>query len=137
MPDHAASREAIESLLADEGLFDEAFEALEFVHRTLGKCEDLAKLYQRRVARAPSTRDGTPARLDLDRVLEESAGDKARAQKAVEAAVADDPSEEDALAELARLATANSSWASAADALDGALEKGERICRRRRAPSCG
>jgi tetratricopeptide (TPR) repeat protein len=124
VPDHAASRESLEALLVEEALFDDAFEALEFVHRTLGKSEDLAALYERRVARAPSTRDRTRARLELARVLEESVSDRMRAQKAVEAAVADDPSEEDALAELARLAAANSGWGSAADALDGALERG-------------
>jgi tetratricopeptide (TPR) repeat protein len=125
VPDHVASREALEALLEDAPLFDDAFEALEFVHRTLGKSEDLAKLYERRVARAPSTRDRTRARLDLARVLEESVADRARAQKAVEAAIAEDPSEEDALAELARLATANGAWASAADALGAALEAAE------------
>ncbi len=125
VPDHAPSREALERLLEEDALFDDAFEALEFVHRTLGRSEELAKLYERRVAKAPSTRDRTRARLDMARVLEESVGDRARAQKAVEAAIAEDPSEEDALAELARLATANSGWSSAADALGAALDTAE------------
>ena len=111
VPDHAASREALEGLLDDDALFDDAFEALEFVHRTLGRSEELAKLYERRVARAQSTRDESRARLDLARVLEEMVGDRARAQRAVEAAVAEDPSDEDALAELERLAGVNDGWA--------------------------
>jgi tetratricopeptide (TPR) repeat protein len=122
VPDHAASRQALEVLLEDDALFDDAFEALEFVHRALGRSEDLASLYERRVARAQSTRDRTKARLEFARVLEEMVGDRSRAQRAVEAAIAEDPSEEDALAELARLASANSGWSSAADALGAALE---------------
>ena len=71
VPDHAASREALEGLLDDDALFEDAFDALEFVYRTLGRTEELAKLYERRVARAQSTRDRIRARLDLARVLEE------------------------------------------------------------------
>ena len=54
-------------LLDDDALFDDAFEALEYVLRTLGLSEDLAKLYERRVKRA-RTRDGTaPARASISR----------------------------------------------------------------------
>jgi len=120
--DHAPSRAVMEKLLEDDGLFDDAFDALEQVLRTLGLSEELAKLYERRVNRATGTRDRTHARLALARVLEERVGDKARAQRAVEAAVAEDPSDDEALQELERLATANGgAWAEAADALEGAL----------------
>jgi golgin subfamily B member 1 len=122
VPDHAASREVLEGLLDDTALFEDAFEALEFVHRTLGRTEDLAKLYERRVARATSQGERIRARLDLARVLEETVGDRARAQRAVEAAVAEDPSDEDCLAELERLATVNNGWREAADKLSAALE---------------
>jgi tetratricopeptide (TPR) repeat protein len=122
VPDHAPSRQSLETLLEDDVLFDSAFEALEFVHRSLGRSEDLAGLYERKVTRAGSTRDRTKARLDLARVLEEMVGDRGRAQRAVEAGVLQDPSDEDALAELARLANASGGWASAADALGSALE---------------
>jgi len=122
VPDHAPSRMALEQLLGDDALFDDAFEALETVFRTLGLNEDLAKLYERRVGRATAPRDRTRARLELARVLEESAGDRARAQGAVEAAVADDPSDEEALSELERLAASNGGWAQAADAFAAALE---------------
>jgi tetratricopeptide (TPR) repeat protein len=49
-------------------------------------------------------------------------GDRARAQRAVEAAVAEDAADEDSLAELERLAAANGGWAEAADTLTAALE---------------
>ena len=121
-PDHAASRQALEQLLDDEVLFDDAFDALEFVLRTLGLSDDLAKLYDRRVARAPTGRDRVRARLELARVLEERVGDRLRAQRAVETAVQEEPSDEEALAELERLAEANGGWALAAEVLARALE---------------
>jgi tetratricopeptide (TPR) repeat protein len=122
VPDHAGSREALETLLEDDALFEEAFEALEFVHRALGRSSDLAKLYERRVKRAQTTRDRTRARLELARVREEMVGDREGAQRAVEAAVTEDPSEEDTLKELERLAEANGGWGAAADALAVALD---------------
>jgi tetratricopeptide (TPR) repeat protein len=127
MPDHVASREALEALLDDPTLFDEAFDGLEFVHRSLGKSEELAALYERRIGRADSTEDRTRARLDLAKVLEEMVGDRGRAQKVVEAAIAEDPSDEDALSELARLAAANAGWASATKALAAALASVEEL----------
>ncbi len=122
VPEHVASREALEKLLDDDALFDDAFDALEFVLRTVNANEDLARLYERRVARAQTVRDRTRARLDLARVLEERVGDRRRAQQAVQAAIADDPSDEDTLTELARIAEANGGWADASDALGAALE---------------
>jgi tetratricopeptide (TPR) repeat protein len=121
-PDHGPSRQALEQLLEDDALFDDAFDALEFVLRALGLSEDLARLYERRVNRAQTPRDRSHARLELAKVLEERVGDRARAQRAVEAAVREEPTDEDALAELERLATANGGWAQAADALAAALE---------------
>jgi tetratricopeptide (TPR) repeat protein len=121
--DHGPSRAAMERLLEDDALFDDAFDALESVLRTLGLSEELAKLYERRVTRARSTRDRTHARLALARVLEDQVGDRGRAQRAVEAAVAEDASDDEALLELERLATANGgAWSQAADALGSALE---------------
>jgi tetratricopeptide (TPR) repeat protein len=125
VPDHAPSREALEALLDDDARFEEAFEALEFVHRTLGRSEELAKLYERRVARAQTTHERTRARLDLARVLEELVGDRARAQRAVASAVLEDPSEEDSLVELERLAAAGDAWREAAETLGTALESAQ------------
>jgi tetratricopeptide (TPR) repeat protein len=122
VPDHAASREALEGLLEDGALFDDAFDALEFVHRTVGSGEDLAKLYERKVARAQTTGDRIRARLNLARVLEDTVGDRVRAQRAVEIAMAEDPGDEEALAELERLAAASGNWGQAADRLAAALE---------------
>ena len=122
VPDHAASREVLEGLLDDGALFEDAFETLEFVHRTLGRTEELAKLYERRVSRAQSTRDRIRARLDLARILEEMVGDRARAQRAVEAAVSEEASDEDSLAELERLATINGAWGEAVETLSSALD---------------
>ncbi len=123
VPDHLASRQALERLLEDDALFEDAFEALEFVLRALAMSEDLARLYERRVTRSHSTTERTRARLDLAQVYEERVGDRKRAQRAVEAAIADDPADEDALRELERLAGTNEEWAAAADVLGEALEQ--------------
>jgi tetratricopeptide (TPR) repeat protein len=122
-PEHGPSREATLGLLSDEPLFDEAFDALEMVYRQLSQHEDLAKLYERRVARALGSRDRSRARLELARVLEEQVGDPARAQRVVEDALGDDAADEDALAELERLAARTDGWSRAATALDLALRE--------------
>lgn len=126
VPDHASSREALEKLLdanAETGnaLYEEAFEALEGVYRSASRADDLAKLYERRISRAAGSREQIRARLQLARVLEEEGKDPVRAQKAIEQAVAVDPSDSDVLAELERLAPTNNAWAQAADALATAL----------------
>ena len=123
VPEHVASREALDGLLEDDTLFDDAFDALEFVYRTLGRSEDLAKLYERRVSRAQTIVDRTRARLNLAKVLEDTVGNRSLAQQVVEAAIAEDPSDEEAIAELERLAAVSGSWGKASDALAGALEQ--------------
>jgi tetratricopeptide (TPR) repeat protein len=120
VPSFAPAREALTALLDDEAAFDEAFEALDWAYRKGDEHEELAKLFERKVARAASPRDKVRARLELAKILEEKVGDGARAQASVEAAVVEDPLDADALAELERLA-AGGRWSSAAAALDRAL----------------
>jgi len=126
VPEHANAREAVERLLSEDALFDDAFDTLEGVYRTTNRGEDLARLYERRVERADGIRARTRARLDLARVRENEANDPHGAQRAVEAAVIGDPTETDALIELERLAEKNGGWREAADALARALEGHER-----------
>ena len=126
VPEHAQAREAIERLLADDALFDDAFDTLEGVYRSTNRGEDLARLYERRVDRADGTRAKTRARLELARVRENDANDPAGAQRAVEAALIGDPTDTDSLTELERLAEKNNAWREAADALGRALEAQER-----------
>ncbi len=120
-PEHAVSRAAIEGLLSDEDLFDDAFDALEMVYGALAKNEELASLYEKKVTRANNVRDRSRARLDLAVILEKKVGDAARARKVVEAQIAEDPSDGDALSELERLAAASSGWKEATAALSLAL----------------
>ncbi|CAN5681606.1 hypothetical protein BH11MYX4_BH11MYX4_06670 [soil metagenome] len=125
VPGHDRSRAAVEDLLEVDALFDDAFDTLEGVYRTLERGADLGRLYARRVDRADGVRARTRARLELARVLENEGGDAAAAQKAVESAIVDDPQEESALAELERLADRTGNWSSAADALARALDAQE------------
>ncbi len=121
-PKHAASREAVEKLLSEEALFDEAFDALEWVHRQLGQTEELATLYRRKVERATTVRDRDRARLELARVLEDEVKDDQRAQRVLEEALHDDPADVDVLGEVERLAARNEGgWARASEALERAL----------------
>ncbi len=120
-PDHEPSRLSIEALLDEPLLFDEAFDSLEGIYRPLGRVDDLARLYERRVGRAGSVRERSRARLELARVLEEQVHDPARAQRFAEEAVFEDPSDEAALDELERLAPITSGWREAGDTLERAL----------------
>jgi tetratricopeptide (TPR) repeat protein len=120
-PDHEPSRASIEGLLDEPLLFDEAFESLEGIYRRLGRTDDLARLYERRVGRAGSVRERSRARLELARVLEEQVHDPVRAQRVTEEAAFEDPSDEAALDELERLAPINGGWREAGDTLERAL----------------
>lgn len=130
VPDHEKSRMAVEQLLGESALFDDAFDTLEGVYRSTQRGADLGRLYARRVDRAEGVRGRTRARLDLARVLENEAGDAAQAQRAVESAVAEEPGDAEALAELERLAGVTSNWQSAADALGRALDALDKAARR-------
>ena len=121
-PEHARSRAAIESLLDDDELISEVFDALEIAYDTLGSSADLASLYQRRVDRAKSTDERTRARLDYAGVLETRVGDAVRAQSALATAVLEDPASDESLAELERVAGITGEWRLAVDALSKALD---------------
>ena len=121
-PQHAESRAAVEALLDDDELFDDVFDALELVYDTLGSSRDLASLYQRRVDRAQSADERTRAQLDLAGVIEQRVGDPAQAQSVLAMAVIEDPTSDESLAELERLAAITRAWADAAGALAKSLE---------------
>ena len=121
VPDHGPSGEAALALLDDDALFADAFDVLEGMYRSLGKSEELAKLFERRVARASGPREKIRARLDLARVIEDHVKDAPRAQRTVESALALDPTDVDAMTELERLAPVTGGWKEAADALAQAL----------------
>lgn len=120
--EHAASRAAVEELLSDDALFDDAFDTLEGVYRSTNAGADLARIYARRIDRAETPKDRTRARLELAKVLENEGGNPTSAQRAVETAVEEDPLDQDALSELDRLAEQNGAWREAAGALARALE---------------
>jgi len=122
VPDHEKSRAAVEKLLGDAALFDDAFDTLEGVYRSTNRGADLGRLYARRVDRAEGARGRTRARLDLAKVLENEGADVNAAQRAIEAAVVDDPQDADVLVELERLAERTGNWSTAADALAKALD---------------
>ena len=129
VPDHDKSRTSVEKLLADDALFDDAFDTLEGVYRTTSRGADLGRLYARRVDRAEGVRGRTRARLELARVLENEGADAPAAQRAVEAAVIEDPEDENVLTELERLAEKTRGWPNAADALARALDAADKAAK--------
>ncbi|MBS2012098.1 MAG: tetratricopeptide repeat protein [Deltaproteobacteria bacterium] len=137
VPDHEKSRVAVEALLTDDALFDDAFDTLEGVYRSTGRGADLGRLYARRVDRAEGVRGRTRARLELARVLENEGADAAGAQRAVEAAVNEDPLDADAMSELERLAEKTANWQGAADALAKALDAADKAARKDSSSSLG
>jgi tetratricopeptide (TPR) repeat protein len=123
-PNHTASREALEKLTDEQSLFEEAAEALENVYKSQADYAALAKLYEKRIKFAGTATERVRMRLDLAKVLEDRSNDPKAAQASLEAALSDDPSDVDVLAEIERLAPITGGWASAADALEKAvLEK--------------
>lgn len=121
-PDHEKACETLEKLTEDRDLFEEAATALETVYRTRADYGRLAGLYEKRVSFAEAPLDRLRMRLDLARVLEEQAGDSQRAQRVIEAALGDDPTDTEVLSKLQELATANQQWTEASKALAAALE---------------
>jgi tetratricopeptide (TPR) repeat protein len=124
-PDHEASRLAVEALLPDEALFDDAFDILQSVYRKLSMGDALAGIYERRVERAPSQRDKLLALLELSTVLGTEVGAQDRAQNAAERAVTLDPTDEAAVARLEELALAGGTFQAAQATLAAALEQYE------------
>ena len=128
VPDHKGSREALEGLLDDPQLFDEVAEALEPVYRAQNDHGKLASLFERRIERAVP-RDRTRLRLDLARVLEERANDPKAAQRQVERALKDEPTEYEPFIELERLLPITGEWSHASEVLSGILKSSTELSR--------
>jgi tetratricopeptide (TPR) repeat protein len=126
-PDHAAARAALEKLTDQRELFDEAAEILESVYRAAGDHAALTSLGEKRVGYAEAPADRLRLRLDLARIQEEQCDDPKAAQATIERALADDPTDTDALAELERLAPVNDGWTGAADALEKVVRAREEL----------
>ncbi len=124
-PDHEQARATLEKLTEDRELFEDAASALETVYRARSDYGKLAGLYEKRVSFASTPADRIRMRMDLARVLEDQAGDMARAQRVVEDALRDDPSDAEVLSYLEEIAERNRQWKEATAALVGALEKAE------------
>jgi tetratricopeptide (TPR) repeat protein len=128
VPDHPGARETLESLLDDTDLFEDAAEALEPVYRNANDHAKLASLFERKIDRAPQ-RDRTRLRIDLAHVLEEKATDPKAAQRQIERAFRDDPTEPEIMSELDRLLPITGEWREAADVIASVLDTAENLSR--------
>jgi tetratricopeptide (TPR) repeat protein len=122
VPDHGPSQRTLEGLLDDSDLFPDVAETLEQVYRTLGNATALASIYERKVGRAQGQKERVLARMQLAKVLENDARDSKAAQRAIEAALSENPTDLDVMGELERLAAQNGEFAQASDVLQRALE---------------
>jgi len=81
------------------------------------------------VSFASSPADRVRLRIDLAHVLEDQAGDAARAQRVLQDALGDDPSDMDVLTYLESIADRNKQWTEATKALSEALAKADGLDR--------
>lgn len=121
-PDHEGAVVQLERLTSHRDLFEEAAESLESVYRSKNATDRLAQIYEKRVAFASTASERLERRRELSRVLEDEARNPAAAQRVLEQALGDDPSDAELLNELERLAALTGEWGRAAEALNAALD---------------
>lgn len=122
-PSHVGATAELEKLTDDRTLFEEVAETLESVYRQNGDNKALGALFEKRIAFASGPSDRVKLRLDLARVLEDRASDPKAALGSLLAALEDDASDSDVLAEIERVATIVGGFGDAAEALEKATEK--------------
>lgn len=122
-PSHEGAAAALEELTGRSDLFEEAADVLEQVYRLRGETAKLAALYGKRVDFAGSVAERIEVRRNLARVLEDDMRDVVGAQRVLEAALREDPSDQAVLEELERLAPISGDWVGPATVLRGAVEK--------------
>ena len=136
-PSHAASREASRSSSTTTRSSTRPSTPSSWSTQTLGQTEELATLYERRSAAPDGARSRSGAPRPRASVLEEQVKDAARAQRVIEEALGEDPSDDDALAELERLAPTNGGWKEASSRRSSRRSTRRRTSRRGRARSYG
>ena len=122
-PLHEGAGARLEALTERRDCFEEAVEILEQVYRARGATQQLAALYQKRVAQAETPGERIEMRKDLARVLEDELHDPTGAQQVLQQGLEDDLADGDLLAEIERLAGASGEWRGAAEVLERALSK--------------
>lgn len=121
---HDASRKGIERLLDHGDLFDDAFETLEALYRDAGDLDALVALHDRRIRRATDKEARIAARLALADVM---ANDPPRAQKILEDALAEDPTDASVQSALEAVVFKTGNVRSSLDAMVRALETNETL----------
>ncbi len=119
-PTEATARQGLLGLL-DGDHFDEAAEALQTAYRVAGDHAALTDLLEKKIERTPSASDRLAMRLDLARVLEEDRHDALRAQRVLEVALVEAPTDATVLADLERLGPVTGDWRGLASAIEKAI----------------
>lgn len=121
-PLHDGARAQLEKLTEQRDFFEEASEVLEGVYRTRGLTDALATLYERRVEFADSSDQRQEMRKALAAVLEQELHNPNGAQRVLQQGLVENPEDGETVDEVERLASASGDWASAAEALNAALQ---------------
>ena len=122
-PEHEAAVDELEKLTTQRDLFEEAAEVLESVYRARNRTERLASLYEKRVQYADTPEERVEMRQSLARVLEVECNNAGGAQRVIEQALLESPTDLAILDELERLADVTGDWPGAAAALSDAIQK--------------
>ena len=91
VPQHAASRQGLQRLLDHDSHFEDVFETLEALAREVNDLDALVALHERRIQRTADRAERLSARLAL---AEAMAAEPTRAQRVLEDALLEDPSDE-------------------------------------------
>ncbi|MBM4373516.1 MAG: tetratricopeptide repeat protein [Deltaproteobacteria bacterium] len=128
-PEHAGARARLEELSGDPALFDTVAEVLDGLYRRLGDGDARVNLRNKRIDFTESATERLRLRLDLAQMLEDEGADPDAAQRIVEYALPDGPTDEELLERLERLAGLNGSgeagaeaWRRAGEAVMNAIE---------------
>ncbi|MCH2108603.1 MAG: tetratricopeptide repeat protein [Polyangiaceae bacterium] len=126
-PSNEEASSFLKKILELDGHFDESFDILDGVYRQRSSGAELAELHQLRVARASNPEDRVEMRRVLAQVLEEECQDALAAQKCLQEAVAELPSDSGLQDELERILPITEQWSLAAEALLNAVKAAEEI----------
>ncbi|MBL8681341.1 MAG: tetratricopeptide repeat protein [Myxococcales bacterium] len=121
-PNNGEALAAMEKLLDNRAVRNDALDALENAYTTVDDASKLAWLKQLRVEDTADPSDKVRLLIDLSRLREERLNDGAGALNAVIQAFSADPTDESTLGEIERLAPATNGWANTRGIVERAVQ---------------
>ena len=122
---HAAARSALERMLVSRIESAEVIAILEPIYETDGEAEKLCQLLSVKLGLTNDTIDRAQIYARIAELAETRLDDPTRAMDAAGGWLAEDPSSEEALGQLERLAEVGGRWSEVAARLDGIIDSSE------------